>query len=117
MKLFFSVCIALTSLKALSQDSIKTGFATQYAKYFNGRKTATGEIYRSSKLTCASNTFKLNTRLRITSISSGKSVEVLVNDRMHPRMARKGRIVDLSNSAAHILGFTEGIIKVKAEII
>jgi rare lipoprotein A len=92
------------------------GVASFYAKKFNGRPTATGEIFKHSNLTAASNFFKFHTWVRITNLLNGKSVVVRINDRMHPAMAKKGRVVDLTTAAAKELGcaFT-GLIKVMVE--
>ncbi len=46
-----------------------------------------------------------------------KSVIVRINDRMHPRMARMGRVVDLTKAAAKLLGNFDGIVGVKVESI
>lgn len=93
------------------------GIATYYAKRFQGRKTATGEIFKHSNLTAASNNFKLNTWVRVTNLSNDKSVIVRINDRMHPRMARLGRVVDLTSAAAKLLGGFDGMCKVKVEAL
>lgn len=91
-----------------------TGKASFYSKNLHGTKTSTGERYDNNKLTAASNHFKLNTWVRVTNISNGESVTVRINDRMHPRMAKKGRVVDLSRIAAKKLDFIEkGITKVQ----
>jgi rare lipoprotein A len=93
------------------------GIASFYSRNLEGTKTATGETFYHKDLTAASNSFKLNTLVRVTNILTGKSVVVRINDRMHPRMARKGRIVDLTISAAKKIGLTvfSGITKVKVE--
>ena len=94
------------------------GVASFYSKNLEGTKTSTDEIFKHNKLTCASNRFKLNTWLRITNISNNKSIIVRVNDRMHPRMDAKGRIVDLSYLGAKKLNFiAKGVTKVKVEIV
>ncbi|MFC4231652.1 septal ring lytic transglycosylase RlpA family protein [Parasediminibacterium paludis] len=91
-----------------------TGKASFYSKNLNGTKTATGERYLNNKLTAASNQFKLNTWVRVTNISNGESVTVRINDRMHPKMAKRGRVIDLSRLAARKLDFIEkGITQVQ----
>lgn len=107
---------------AKDQDSTKSkiyyGTASFYSRSLEGTKTSNDEIFRHSKLTAASNKFKLGTWLRVTNISNGKSIVVRVNDRMHPKMAKKGRIVDLSRIGAKKLDFiNKGITKVKVEIV
>src|SRR6059058_1389676 len=91
------------------------GFATIYANRFIGLRTATGEIFKHSNLTAASNNFKINSWVKVTNLSNMKSVIVRINDRMHPRMARMGRVVDLTKAAAKLLGNFDGIADVKVE--
>ena len=80
--------------------------------------TSTGETFSNKKLTAACNLFKLNTIVRVTNLRSGSYVLVRVNDRMHPKMLQKGRIIDLSQAASKKLIInTKGIIKVAIEAI
>ena len=94
-----------------------SGVASFYGKSFEGTKTATGETFRHANLTAASNSFPLNAWVRVTNIRNDKCVIVRINDRMHPRMAKKGRVVDLSSAAAKKIGLTGkiGLMKVKVE--
>jgi len=93
-----------------------TGIASFYSHNLDGTKTATGEIYRNNKLTAASNNFKLNTWVLVTNLKNKKSVIVRINDRMHPRMKRKGRVVDMSGEAARLLDYEEaGLTRVKVQ--
>jgi rare lipoprotein A len=99
-------------------NNIIIGLATYYAQKFEGGLTATGEIFRHSKLTAASNIFALNTWVKVTNILTGKSIIVRINDRMHPSMTKKGRVLDLTMTAAkqlHIVN--KGIAKVKIETL
>ncbi|NNV57781.1 septal ring lytic transglycosylase RlpA family protein [Limnovirga soli] len=93
------------------------GIASFYNKSFEGSKTATGQIFRNEKYTGASNNFKLNSWVRVTNLKSGLSVIVIVNDRMHPKMAKKGRVIDLTTTAAKQIGLTKGtgLLKVQVE--
>lgn len=94
------------------------GIASFYSANLDGTKTATGEIFRNSRLTGASNNLKLNTWVKVTNLKNGKTVVVRINDRMHPRMKKKGRVIDLSRVAAKKLDFMEdGLTKVKLEVI
>lgn len=91
------------------------GTASFYANKFNGRKTANGEIFSQSKMTCACNVVPLGTWLKVTNLRNGKSVVVKVNDRLHPSMRR---LVDLSRGAAQTLGYVaSGLTRVKAEVL
>jgi len=107
-----------------SYDSIQftgkiiRGIASYYSHKFEGRITSTGEIFGNKNLTGASNNLKLNTWVKVTNLKNGKFVIVRINDRMHPRMKKKGRVIDLSRFAAKKLDFMEaGLAKVKLEVI
>lgn len=93
------------------------GKASHYSRSLDGSKTAIGTIYKNDRLTAASNFFKLRTWVKVTRLSNGRSVIVYINDRMHPAMADKGRIIDLSVAAAEALHFASGvgITRVKVE--
>jgi rare lipoprotein A (peptidoglycan hydrolase) len=95
-----------------------SGIASFYSARLDGTKTSTGEIYRNKKFTGASNSLKLNTWVRVTNLRNGKSVVVRINDRMHPKMKKRGRVIDLSRAAAQKLDFiSRGLTKVKLEVI
>jgi rare lipoprotein A len=104
---------------ATEKPKTVTGIASFYSKSLEGTKTATGETFRHAKYTAASNNLPLNTWVRVTSLKTGKSVIVRINDRMHPRMAKKGRVIDLTITAAKTIGLTSkiGITKVSLEVI
>ena len=91
------------------------GYASFYSDVFEGKKTANGEIFSQSKLTCAHNTLPFGTKIRVTNLDNEKSVVVRVNDRLHHR---NPRLVDLSTAAAKELKFKgKGVVKVKVEVI
>ena len=93
-----------------------TGIATYYASKFEGNRTATGEVFHHSLLTAASNFFALNTWVRVTNVLTGKSIVVRINDRMHPSMSKKGRVLDLTMTGAKQLKIVNsGVAKVKIE--
>jgi len=116
-----SVKMTMDSVKTDSvknEENFITGIASFYSLNLDGTKTATGETYRNSKMSAASNDFNLNTWVRVTNIKNNKSVILRINDRMHPRMQKKGRVLDLSRIAARKLDFIEnGLTKVKVEIV
>jgi rare lipoprotein A len=80
---------------------IETGAATFYARSFQGRRTASGERYDMNELSAAHRTLPLGSYVRVTNLSTRRSVVVRVNDR-GPFM--RGRIVDLSFAAATMIG-------------
>jgi rare lipoprotein A (peptidoglycan hydrolase) len=78
-------------------------------------RTASGERFDARELTAAHRTLPFGTRLRVTSVATGRSVTVRVNDR-GPYVP--GRVVDLSYSAAEQIGMVgRGVTKVKLEVI
>lgn len=76
----------------------------------DGKKTASGEVFRSDALTAAHKTLPFGTKLEVKNPDNGKSVTVRVNDR-GPFV--KGRQLDLSAKAAETLGVQhEGVAEV-----
>ncbi len=122
---FCALSVFLTSADCLSGQSkpakarkkvIKTlyGTASFYSNKFNGRKTASGQIFKQDKLTCACNVLPIGTLIKVTNVRNGKTVLVKVNDRLHPKMKR---LVDLTRAAAQKLGFiAKGVARVKVEV-
>ncbi len=76
------------------------GIASWYGNEFNGRPTASGEIFDSSKLTAAHLSLPFGTMLVVTNQHNNKKVTVRVNDR-GPFVA--ARIIDVSRAAAEQL--------------
>ncbi len=101
---------ALAAKPAAATDG-SVGIASFY-KY--EAKTASGEQFNPRELTAAHRTLPFGTRLRVTNVATGQSVTVRVNDR-GPFVP--GRVVDVSRSAAEVLGMVDrGITKVKLEV-
>jgi rare lipoprotein A len=101
--------------RKIAQSDSAVGYASFYSNKFIGRKTASGEVFRQDKLTCAHNTLPMGTLLKVTNLKNDKTVTVRVNDRLHHR---NPRLVDLSNAAAKTLDFKDGgVIKVRVEVL
>jgi rare lipoprotein A len=79
------------------------GVASYYADKFNGKKTASGDIFDNSKLTCAHRTLPFGTKILVKNPDTGSCCEVIVNDR---GPYAHNRVVDLSKAAARKLGIT-----------
>ncbi len=79
----------------------QNGKASWYGKKFHGRKTAGGEIYNMYAISAAHKTLPLGTWVRVHNLENNKKINVRINDR-GPFV--KGRIIDLSYSAAKKLG-------------
>lgn len=78
-----------------------SGLASYYSGFFDGRKTANGEIFRNRKYTAAHLTLPLGSWVEITARSTGRKLRLRVNDR--GPYAKKFAI-DLSQAAARYLG-------------
>ena len=83
-------------------DYDETGIASWYGPTFYGRRTANNEIYNAGDITAAHRTLPMPVNVRVTNLDNGKSLVVRVNDR---GPYAKGRIIDVSEQAAKLLGF------------
>ncbi|WP_448606332.1 septal ring lytic transglycosylase RlpA family protein [Paenimyroides ceti] len=94
----------------------ESAVTSYYHDKFNGKKTASGEVFNNKELTAAHKTLPFGTKVRVTNLSNEESVIVTVNDR-GPHS--KGRSLDLSKSAfmdiAHHRG--KGTLNVKIEVL
>lgn len=110
--LLLAVCATSCHRKTISGVSgTETGLASYYAESYNGKKTANGEIYQSSKLTAAHKKLPFGTKVKVTNLANGKTVKVRINDR-GPFVA--GRIIDLTRAAAKKLDMlAAGVVKVE----
>ncbi len=87
----------------------QAGTASYYGPAHQGKRTASGTTFDQKELTAAHPWLPFGTRIRVTAQGSGKSVVVVITDRLHS----KTRIVDLSLAAARQLGMVrQGIAKV-----
>ncbi|MGC6405302.1 septal ring lytic transglycosylase RlpA family protein [Bisgaard Taxon 45] len=93
----------------------REGVASLYHKKFNGRKTASGQIYNENLYTAAHKTLPLNSYVLVTNLRNQRKVIVRINDR-GPFV--KGRIIDLSRAAAREIGMIgSGIGNVRVEML
>lgn len=91
------------------------GTASWYGAFHHGRRTASGEIFDMHALTAAHRTLPLGTRVRVTNLLNGKSVEVRVNDR---GPVIRSRIIDVSRGVAMALdGFAAGVFPVQLVVL
>ena len=112
LKSFLTVLSMMLFSFAFSQHN---GKATFYHDKYNGRKAADGSTFYQTALTCASNVYKLGSKVRVTNLENGKSVEVKVTDNGPFRLPK---IVDLSQAAfSQIASLKQGVIKVLVEEI
>lgn len=93
----------------------ETGIASWYGKEFAGRKTANGEIFNPKEISAAHKTLPMPTNVRVTNLENGKSLVARVNDR---GPFKPGRIIDMSEKGAELLGFkSQGVARVRVEFL
>ncbi len=101
--------------KALKPKPYQVGTASWYGKQFQGRETASGELYNMFQFTAAHRQLPLGTWVRVTNLRNGRWVIVRINDR---GPVPRSRIIDLSYGAAQMLGIRPlGIAKVRLDLL
>ncbi len=113
LAIVFGLCFTASTLFAeMYKENVVASF---YADKFNGRRTASGEIFDTNGYTAAHKTLPFGTVLKVTNLDNGKSVKVRVNDR-GPFV--QGREIDVSKAAAMELDMVgTGTAKVSLEIV
>ena len=101
VSILLAAACAPSSPKLAPEGGVERGIASWYGPGFHGRQTASGERFDMHALTAAHPTLPFGTMVEVTSLDSGRSVRVRVNDR-GPFL--KNRAIDLSYAAALELG-------------
>ena len=110
-------------IPGLTQDSIQpiparkfqVGKASWYGRIFQHKQTASGEPYDMYQLTAAHRTLPLGSWVKVTDLKTDRAVVVRINDR---GPVPQNRIIDLSYSAAKLLGMsTSGVDPVRLEVL
>jgi rare lipoprotein A len=104
-----------------------TGQASYYHDRYEGRRTASGKVFRQRYAYAAHCTLPFGTRVRVHNLDNGRSWVVVIEDRgpFDVKKARKGiltphptRVIDVSRETARMLGFRkQGIANIKLEIL
>jgi rare lipoprotein A len=109
-----ALTIGVPPVAARAAETI-TGIASWYGPRFHHRPTANGERFDRNGLTAASRDLPLPTVIRVTNLDNGRSLVLRVNDR-GPYF--EGRILDVSERAAHLLVFhRQGLARVRIEVL
>ncbi len=96
-------------------EDVEEGVASWYGHPYHGRRTANGEVYDMHKQTAAHRTLPFDTWVKVVNTENGRSTTVRINDR-GPFV--KGRIIDLSRSAAEEIDMVgEGTAPVRVTIL
>lgn len=114
---FFTVLSILLTFCASSlfAQTRQIGEASYYAASLEGRKTASGEVYRGNLFTAAHRTLPFGAIVKVTNLKNGKVVTVKIND-MGPN--KESRIIDLSYAAAEAIDMIrDGIVQVQIDVL
>ena len=92
----------------------QTGEASWYGAQHHGKQTASGTIFDQAELTAAHPSLPFGSRIKVTNLANGKSVEVEITDR---GPFAGNRIIDLSQAAAKALEMIDsGTANVRLEL-
>lgn len=112
--LAFLLFFSLTSV-LWSEELVTAGLASWYGEAFNGKMTASGEIYNMNDFTAAHRTLPFGTKVKVVNLLNNKTIIVRINDR---GPFKDDRIIDVSKAAAEELDFIKnGIIPVRIEVL
>jgi rare lipoprotein A len=101
--------------KPVKTRKFQVGKASWYGRIFQHKQTASGEPYDMDQLTAAHRTLPLGSWIKVTNLKNDRSVVVRINDR---GPVLKNRIIDLSYSAAKMLGMGhDGVDPVRLEVV
>ena len=100
---------------AYSRESLSGGESGIASYYWQPQRLAGGGWFNPDAYTAAHKTLPLGTRVRVTRVDNGNTVDVLINDR-GPYVA--GRVIDLSRRAAQSIGMTgQGLARVRVNVL
>jgi rare lipoprotein A len=93
----------------------EVGLGSWYGPRFQGRRTSSGERFNQHDLTAAHKTLPFGSRVRVTNIENGLSVDLRITDR-GPRS--RNRIIDISAAAANAIGMKrQGVGVVQVDLL
>ena len=96
-------------------DYDETGIASWYGIDYQGKPTADGELFDRNAISGAHPTLPMPVNVRVTNLENGRSLVVRINDR-GPYV--NGRILDLSEHAAELLGYRQmGLARVRVSFL
>ena len=96
------VALAATLFSVSTAAYAQCGGASWYGPGFNGKASASGEIFNENAMTAAHRSLPFGTKVKVVDQRTGREIQVTINDR-GPFVGK--RIIDLSKAAATELGF------------
>jgi rare lipoprotein A len=110
----FVILATLSMIGSAAAQAREEGVANFYSDKFEGKKTASGDVYDKNALTASHKKFPFGTKVKVTNVENGKSVVVTINDRMATSNAA---VIDVTRRAAEELDFVKaGRAKVTLEV-
>lgn len=111
----FIIGLLITLIHLTCMGQTQSGKASFYADKFEGRPTASGEIYKHNLSTAAHRKLPFGTKVKVVNLENNKTAIVKINDR-GPFI--RGRIIDLSRSVAQSLNIIDnGVTNVRIEVL
>jgi rare lipoprotein A len=110
-----ALAAACTSTRPPQPQTVERGHASWYGGKFHGRRTASGEVFDTHRLTAAHRTLPFGTLVEVRNLDNDRTVRVRINDR-GPFV--RGRVIDVSYAAARQIGMVgPGTAKVELAIV
>lgn len=109
--------LGLSSFKsdANENDEVKTSYVSYYHEKFNGKRTASGDVFSNRKLTAAHRTLPFGTKVKLTNPKTRESVVVTINDR---GPFHSSRAMDISKAAFDSIGNpASGTLAVEYQVV
>ena len=109
------VTFAMLSMVGMGvAQTAEEGTARFYSDKFEGKQTASGEVYSKNGMTASHKKLPYGTKVKVTNVENGKSVVVTVNDRM---ATSSKAVIEVTRHAAEELEFAKaGKAKVKLDV-
>jgi rare lipoprotein A len=106
---------ASSTRQTRSRDTGSGGSVGMASYYWQGQRVASGGRFNPNAMTAAHKSLPFGTRVRVTHMGNGRSVDVTINDR-GPYVG--GRIIDLSRAAASAINMTgQGVAKIRMTVL
>ena len=108
---FYTALFFIFTLLSASEK----GSASYYSSSFNGRKTASGEVFNNNLFTAAHKSLPLGTMVKVTNMKNDSTIMLKVNDRLSKNSSH---IIDVTLAAAKKLNFVRnGIATVTVDVL
>lgn len=115
MRLIFGIILMLSGVFTPLSAQIQNGLASVRPLAHEGVMTKSGERFSHDSLVASHRSIPFGSRVKITNLKNGQSVEVKINDR-GPFI--KGRIIDLSEIVADNIGLSHGdLAEVRLQVL